>query len=61
MDRHALVRDPRARKVDPRVRKAEACLWWFRRLAPHWLNVGFCPYGMGVVMERIVFMVRVSA
>ena len=21
-------------KVDPRVRKAEACLWWFRRLAP---------------------------
>src|SRR6516225_523488 len=23
-----------AGKVDPRVRKAEACLWWFRRLAP---------------------------
>jgi hypothetical protein len=22
-------------KVGPRVRKAEACLWWFRRLAPH--------------------------
>ena len=22
------------KKVDPRVRKAEACLWWFRRLAP---------------------------
>ena len=21
-------------KVDPRLRKAEACLWWFRRLAP---------------------------
>jgi len=21
-------------KVDPRVQKAEACLWWFRRLAP---------------------------
>jgi hypothetical protein len=21
-------------KVDPRIRKAEACLWWFRRLAP---------------------------
>ena len=21
-------------KVDPRVRKAEACLWWFRRFAP---------------------------
>jgi LPS sulfotransferase NodH len=21
-------------KVEPRVRKAEACLWWFRRLAP---------------------------
>jgi hypothetical protein len=21
-------------EVDPRVRKAEACLWWFRRLAP---------------------------
>jgi Sulfotransferase family len=21
--------------VDPRIRKAEACLWWFRRLAPH--------------------------
>ncbi len=20
--------------VDPRIRKAEACLWWFRRLAP---------------------------
>ena len=20
--------------MDPRVRKAEACLWWFRRLAP---------------------------
>ena len=24
----------RAKKVDPRVRKAEASLWWFRRLAP---------------------------
>jgi hypothetical protein len=24
----------RPKKVDPRVRKAEACLWWFRRLAP---------------------------
>jgi len=24
----------RPRNVDPRVRKAEACLWWFRRLAP---------------------------
>jgi hypothetical protein len=23
----------RPKKVDPRVRKAEACLWWFRRLA----------------------------
>ena len=23
-----------AGKVDPRVRKTEACLWWFRRLAP---------------------------
>jgi Sulfotransferase family len=22
------------KKVDPRVRRAEACLWWFRRLAP---------------------------
>src|ERR1700746_4038746 len=22
------------KKVDPRVRKAEASLWWFRRLAP---------------------------
>ena len=22
------------KKVDPRVRKAETCLWWFRRLAP---------------------------
>jgi Sulfotransferase family len=21
-------------RVDPRIRKAEACLWWFRRLAP---------------------------
>src|SRR5262245_9381167 len=24
----------RPEKVDPRVRKAESCLWWFRRLAP---------------------------
>ena len=24
----------RNRKTDPRVRKAAACLWWFRRLAP---------------------------
>jgi len=24
----------RPKKVDPCVRKAEACLWWFRRLAP---------------------------
>jgi hypothetical protein len=24
----------RPKRVDPRVRKAEACLWWFRRLAP---------------------------
>jgi hypothetical protein len=24
----------RPEKVDPRVQKAEACLWWFRRLAP---------------------------
>jgi hypothetical protein len=24
----------RPKKVDPWVRKAEACLWWFRRLAP---------------------------
>jgi Sulfotransferase family len=22
------------KRIDPRVRKAEACLWWFRRLAP---------------------------
>jgi len=24
----------RSKKLDPRVRKAEGCLWWFRRLAP---------------------------
>jgi len=28
------TRSKRPKKVDPRVRKAETCLWWFRRLAP---------------------------
>jgi len=28
------IGNKRAKKVDPRVRKAEASLWWFRRLAP---------------------------
>ena len=28
------ARSKHPEKVDPRVRKANACLWWFRRLAP---------------------------
>jgi hypothetical protein len=28
------LENARPNGVDPRVRKAEACLWWFRRLAP---------------------------
>jgi hypothetical protein len=28
------TRNKHPNKIDPRVRKAEACLWWFRRLAP---------------------------
>ena len=29
-----IPRSKHPEKVDPRVRKANACLWWFRRLAP---------------------------
>jgi hypothetical protein len=28
------IKGESSNKADPRVRKAEACLWWFRRLAP---------------------------